>query len=154
MPDSKKLNKEISLISRYTGLKYSKYTLIVILALIYFPMGTTPVYILLAVAAVPPFLGLVASISPDAGAKEGACLPYTAGKYKFDITRYKNEKYGYILNCSFLLLWQVKISLYNLYSMPLKAIPAMIIIIYTLVRIITGIFIKYKIKYNFTNLNM
>ena len=60
MPDSKKLNKEISLISRYTGLKYSKYTLIVILALIYFPMGTTPVYILLAVAAVPPFLGLVA----------------------------------------------------------------------------------------------
>jgi len=154
MPNSKKLNKEISLISRYAGLKYSKYTLIVILAFIYFPMGTTPVYILMAAAAVPAFLGLVKNISQDAVEKEGVSLPYTAEKYKFGITRYKNEKYGYISNCFFLLLWQAKINLYDSYSMPLKAIPAMIIIIYTLVRIITGIFFKFKIKYDFTNLNM
>ena len=155
MQDSKKLNKEISLISRYAGLKYSKYTLVLMLAFIYLQMGsTTPVYILMVAVSVPAFLGLAASISPDHKSKEGLLLPYTAGKYKFDITRYKNEKYGYISSCLLLLLWQAKINLYGLYSMPLKAVPAIVIIIYTLVRIITGVFIKYKIKYGFINLNM
>lgn len=154
MQNSKKLNKEISLISRYAGLKYSKYVLLMLLAVIYFPMRTTPAYIFLAAVFVPLFFELAASISQKQQVTEEFALPYTASKYNFTITRYRNEKYGYILNCSLLLIWQANINLHNLYIMPLKTVPAFIIIVYTLVRIITGIFIKYKIKYDFINLNL
>ncbi|MDE7051400.1 MAG: hypothetical protein K2O92_00615 [Lachnospiraceae bacterium] len=154
MQNSKKLNKEISLISRYAGLKYSKYVLLILLAIIYFPMRTTPTYIFLAAIFTPMFLGLVASISQNQQDTEEFALPYTAEKYNFTTTRYKNEKYGYLLNCFLLLLWQANINLHNLYIMPLKTVPAFIIIVYTLVRIVTGIFIKYKIKYGFINLNL
>ncbi|MCI9079181.1 MAG: hypothetical protein HFH68_09710 [Lachnospiraceae bacterium] len=154
MQNSKKLNKEISLISRYAGLKYSKYVLLVLLALIYFPMRATPAYIFLAAVFAPLFLGLAASISENQHDTEEFALPYTAGKYNFTITRYKNEKYSYLINCFLLLLWQADINLHNIYTVPLKTVPAFIIIVYTLVRIITGTFIKYKIKYGFTNLNL
>ena len=154
MQNSKKLNKEISLISRYAGLKCSKYILLMLLAIIYFPMRTPPTYIFLTAVFAPLFLGLAASISQNQQDTEEFVLPYTAGKYNFTMTKYKNEKYGYLLNCFLLLLWQADINLHNLYTMPLKTVPAFIIIVYTLVRIITGIFIKYKIKYDFTNLNL
>ncbi len=154
MQNRKKLNKEISLISRYAGLKCSKYVLLVLLAIIYFPMRTTPAYILLAAVFAPLFFSFATSISQNQKITEESALPYTASKYSFTITRYKNEKYGYLLNCFLLLIWQANINLHSLYAMPLKTVPAFIIIVYTLVRIITGIFIKYKIKYDFTNLNL
>lgn len=154
MQDYKKLNKEISLISRYAGLKYSKYTLLVLLAVVYFPMRITPAYIFLAAVFFPAFSGLSASISQDKKQNKDSTLPYTASRYKFTITGYKSEKYGYLLNCFLLLVWQININLHNLYVFPLKIVPALIIIIYTFVRIITGIFVKYKIKYDFTNLNL
>ena len=154
MQNYKKLNKEISLISRYAGLKYSKYVLLMLLAIIYLPMRTTPAYIFMAAVFAPLFLGLAASISQNQECAEEFALPYTAEKYNFTITRYRNEKYGYLLNCFLLLLWQADINIHSLYIMPLKTVPAFIIIVYTLVRIITGIFIKYKIKYDFTNLNL
>lgn len=154
MQNSKKLNKEISLISRYAGLKCSKYILLVLLAIVYFPMRTTPAYIFLAAVFVPLFFGLAASISQTQHVEETPALPYTAMKYNFTITRYKNEKYGYLLNCFLLLIWQADININSLYIMPLKNVPAFIIIVYTLTRIITGIFIKYKIKYDFINLNL
>ena len=154
MQDYKKLNKEISLISRYAGLKYSKYTLLVLLAAIYFPMRITPAYIFLAAVLFPAFLGLSASISQDKKQSGDFSLSYTADRYKFTMTGYKNEKYGYWLNCFLLLIWQASINLHNLYVFPLKIVPALIIIIYTFVRIITGIFVKYKIKYIFTSLDL
>ena len=45
MTDIKKLNYELSSISRYAGLLYSKYTLLILLAIIYYQMLITPAYI-------------------------------------------------------------------------------------------------------------
>ncbi len=155
MSNSKKINNELSLISRYTGLKYSKYILLVLLIIVYYPMPATPFYIFLASFFTPVVLSLIDSTHHDAkDATEDFILLYTARKHNFTIQKYKNEQHSYIITLFLLCIWQIKISCQDMYEMPLRAVPALLITVYISTRIIIKIFIKHKIKYNFMNLNI
>lgn len=152
---TKKISKELSLISRYASLKYSKYILIVLLLLMYFPFKTTPVYILFAVVTIPVISRFATGTARDASSPaQDFILLYTARKYNYTEAKYKNEKKRYYLSIFLLLAWQIKINSGNYYNMPLKAVPSMLIIIYISVQVIIGIFVKYKTRYNFMHLNI
>ncbi len=155
MSNSKKINKELSLISRYTGLKYSKCILLVLLIIIYYPMQATSLYIFLASFFTPIILGLNGSTRQTMqDGTEDFILIYTAKKYNFTIQKYKNEYGGFIVTLFLLCIWQININYYNAYEMPLRTVPSLLIIIYITTDIIIGTFIKYKAKYNFMNLNI
>lgn len=155
MTDIKKLNYELSSISRYAGLLYSKYTLLILLAIIYYPMRITPAYIFIAAILTPVVPRIVSASQPQAKDKtDNFTLAYTAGRYHFTTENYKYEKLGSSFTLILLLLWHIKVYYHSTYSLPFKLAPSLIIIVYILVRIITGIIIKYKIKYNFMHLNI
>lgn len=157
MSNSKKINNELSLISRYTGLKYSKYILMALISIIiiYYPTSITPLYIFLASFLTPILLGLIDSTQHNTkDVTEDFILLYTAKKRNFTKQKYKNEQYGCVVTILLLFIWQININRQNIYEMPLKTAPALLIIIYITTRIIISIFIKYKIKYNFMNLNI
>lgn len=155
MTDIKKLNYELSSISRYAGLLYSKYTLLILLAIIYYPMRITPAYIFIAAILTPVVPRIVsASQQPAKDQKDNFTLAYTAGRYHFTTENYKYEKFGSSFTLILLLLWRIKVYYHSTYSLPFRLAPSLIIIVYILVRIITGIIIKYKIKYNFMHLNI
>lgn len=155
MPDIKKLNYELSAISRYAGLLYSKYTLLILLAIIYYPMRITPAYIFITAVLAPLLPRIVfATQQPARDKPDNFTLSYTAGRYHFTTENYKYEKLGSYFTLMLLLLWHIKVYYHSTYSLPLRLAPSLIIIIYILVRIIAGIIIKYKIKYNFMHLNI
>lgn len=155
MPDIKKLNYELSSISRYAGLLYSKYTLLMLLAIIYYPMRITPAYIFIAALLTPLVPRIIFTTQqPSRDNTDNFTLAYTAGRYHFTTENYKYEKFGSFFTLILLLLWHVKVYYHSTYSLPLRLVPSLIIIVYILVRIITGIIIKYKIKYNFMHLNI
>lgn len=157
MSNSKKINNELSLISRYTGLKYSKYILmaLIFIVIIYYPNSITPLYIFLASFFIPIVLELVKSTHQDTKDDiQDFILLYTAKKRNFTKQKYKNEQYGCIVTILLLFIWQFTINRQNIYEIPLKTIPSLLIIIYITTRIIISIFIKYKTKYNFMHLNI
>lgn len=155
MSNSKKINNELSLISRYMGLKYSKYILLVLLIIVYYPMHMTSLYIFLASFFTPVILGLNSSTRQNMrDGTEDFTLVYTAKKRNFTKQKYKNEYYGFIVTLFLLCIWQMNINYHDAYEMPLRAVPSLLIIIYITSGIIIGTFIKYKTKYNFMNLNI
>jgi len=155
MPNSKKINKELSLISRYASLKYSKYILLSLLAITYYKMHGAQLYIFFALFFTPLILGLADSTrQEEENGTEGFTLLYTARKHNFTIQGYRNEKYSYIITLFLMVIWQVNINRRCLYVMPLKAVPSILIIVYILAQISIGTFIKYKTKYNFMNLKI
>lgn len=155
MSNSKKINSELSLISRYIGLKYSKYILFTLLIIVCYPMPITPLYILLVSFFMHIVLGLTDGTHKAAkDATKDFILMYTAQKYKFTVQKYRNEQYGCIVTLFLLFIWQVIINIKGIYEMPLRAIPASLITIYVFTRIITGMVAKYKIRHNFMNLNI
>lgn len=157
MLNNKKINNELSLISRYTGLKYSKYIfmILIFIVVIYYPTRITPLYIFLASFFIPIVLELIESTRQNTNDDiQDFILLYTAKKCNFTKQKYKNEQYGCTVTILLLFIWQLTINRQNIYEMPLKIIPSMLIIIYITTRIIISIFIKYKIKYNFMHLNI
>ncbi len=154
MSNKTQINHELSSISRYMGLVCSKCVLLVLLALIYYPMRLTPGYIFIAALILPPIYGIMsdASSKPDGG-PEKLILSNTAKKYRFTALKYKSEKFGYAATLVMLLAWQAGVSINDAYPMPLYIVPSLLVAIYAATRVAAGIFFKRKINRDFINLN-
>lgn len=155
MSKSKKINNELSAISRYIGLKYAKYTLLVLLALVYYPMRVMPGYIFIVTFLVPILFSMLTTVSSNGEiAADNLTMSYTAEKYHFTKLRYSSEKFGSVFTLLLLFLWQINIYRYDTYQMPFQIVPTFLIFVYILTRIITCIYFKYKIKHNLAHLNI
>ena len=101
MTDIKKLNYELSSISRYAGLLYSKYTLLILLAIIYYPMRITPAYIFIAAILTPVVPRIVsASQQPAKDQKDNFTLRIYSRQIPFTTETINTKNLAVLLHLS------------------------------------------------------
>ena len=152
MTDNTKIKSELNKICLYNGLICSKYTLLVLLAILYFPMHTTA-YIFISAIVVPALFSLMVgqSASNNDNIEEFILAP-TAKKYHFTYLRYRSEKFSSVCLLMLMLAWQVSANVN--FVMPWQIIPTVTIIIYILTRFFSSLFFRFKINHDFMHLNI
>lgn len=152
MTDNTKIKSELNKICLYNGLIYSKYTLLIILAILYFPMHTTA-YIFISAIAVPAIFSLMIGQSEtnNNNTKDFILAP-TAEKYHFTYLRYRSEKFSSVCLLVLMIAWQISANIS--FAMPLQLAPTITIIIYILTRLLSSLFFRFKIDHDFMHLNI
>ncbi len=156
MSDTQKIKFELYSISRYIGLVYAKIAVLLLLAIVYYPMRVAPGYIFIFTLITPLFIELSLSLKENKQTDpvDTFILAPTAKKFHFTVKKYKIEQGTSLLMIVLLLFWQMSIYRNSNFEMPFAVVPSIIIVIYAIVRISVKIFYRFKINHDFLHMNM
>lgn len=152
MPDnSLQVKQETRLLSRYIGLKTTKYITFVLLLSGGFLFNMTALYIALLELLLPALLHFLFS-STTKSMVPSFCLPHTMHKYHFTLDKYRAEKSANPILLFLLLFWQVSLNTMS-YGIPWNIFPALLIICNIILRLIIPIAFRFLLHHHFMSLH-
>ena len=151
-----KPRRELRKIAEYRALCIAKYTLILFLVLVYYPMRPTPGYYIIFLLGLP-FLFRATFFTLQNGKKdavESFSLRLTAKKYGFTMQNLNSEKTSGNLVLIFIILWQYSAIRHESYEQLYLYIPGILAVIYLAARIICKNVYFYYLHNNFMSMKI
>lgn len=145
------VHTEQRFIAKYTGMLIARLLLMVCLFCLFFFMQQIPVY-LFAFSFLFPWIW--SNILTGQKKEKPLILFSTAQKYHYSDSRYHAEKITYHALFFFLIVWQVSLWKYNPYDSVFLPVPAILLFLFVLVRILCTGIIKHRIHKTYTSLDL
>lgn len=151
-----KPRRELRKIAEYRAFCIAKYTLILFLVLVYYPMRPTPGYYIIFLLGLP-FLFRATFFANEDGKKDASetfTLRLTAKKHGFTMQKLYSEKSGGNLVLIFMILWQYSAIRHESYEQLYLYIPGILAVIYLVTRIICKYVYFYYLHNGFMSMNI
>lgn len=133
-----KPRRELLKIADYRALCIAKYTLILFLVLVFYPMRPTPGYYIIYLLGLP-FLFQVTFFAPNKNKRdlsESFILRLTVKNHGFTMQKFRSEKLSGNIVVVLMILWQYSAVRYESYDSLYIHIPIILVIIYLVTRIV------------------
>lgn len=151
-----KPRRELRKIAEYRALCIAKFTLILFLVLVYYPLRPTPGYYIIYLLGLP-FLFRFTFFSINNGkrdAVESFSLRLTAQKHGFTMQKLNSEKFSGNLVVAFMILWQYSVLHNESYEQIYLYIPAILVVIYLVTRVVCKYAYFYYLHRGFMSMNI
>lgn len=145
------VHTEQRFIAKYTGMLAARLLLMVCLFCLFFFMQQIPVY-LFAFSLLFPWIW--SNILSGQKKEKPLILVSTAQKYHYSDSRYHAEKITYHGLFFFLIIWQISLWKYNPYDSFFLPVPAILLFLFVLTRILCTGIIKHQIHKAYTSLEL
>lgn len=145
------VHTEQRFIAKYAGMLFARLLLMVCLFGLFFFMQQIPVY-LFAFSILFPWIW--SNILAERKKEKPLILFSTAQKYHYSDSRYHAEKITYHGLFFFLIVWQISLWKYNPYDSILLPIPAILLFLFVLARILCTGIIKHQIHKSYTSFDL
>ena len=145
------VHTEQRFIAKYTGMLFARLLLMICLFFLFFFMQQIPVY-LFAFSFLFPWIW--SDILTRRKKEKPLILFSIAQKYHYNISRYHAEKITYQALFFFLDVWQVSLCKYNPYESVFLPVPAFLLFLFVLTRIVCTGIIKHQIHKTYTSLDL
>lgn len=148
-PTASRISREMKMLSRYMGMKISRYVICVLLMLCYAALSPVCMYIAFTSLILPPLIHVLIS----SGKKENTAfhLQNTMERFRFTKKKYQSENIATPILIFFMLAWQYILSMGD-NPMPWKVVPGFLLCVMILLRIVITLIVKLYIHKQFTSL--